>query len=257
MLNVILALYVISLNPKLSTLLSHSSKPSTSGRGDKESTSLGHCENFRRSRLVSPYYRPGQNTSAVPVGHAMLLCHQQLHKWRNKLQLFLSCHIPRCYNHKDVKVVSMQLHCLSDASQMDYAGVVYLRMIDEQGDIHTSLVISETKVAPVIRSTIVWSSCNLSTIIIARWCLVFLLIRYFLGLTARLARRQSMPVQDLCWKESVAGHRAHLTQAWRHNSVDRASHGLLSTELLENELRWSGPGYSFILAMLHGPSCST
>ena len=31
----------------------------------------------------------------------------------------------------------------------------------------------------------VWSSCNLSTIIIARWCLVFLLIRYFLGLTAR------------------------------------------------------------------------
>ena len=84
----------------------------------------------------------------------MLLCHQQLHKWRNKLQLFLSCHIPRCYNHKDVKVVSMQLHCLSDSSQLAYAGVVYLRMIDEQGNIHTSMVISETKVAPVIRSTI-------------------------------------------------------------------------------------------------------
>ena len=51
---------------------------------------------------------------------------------------------------KDVKVVSMQLHGLSDASQLAYAGVVYLRMIDEQGDIHTS----ETKVAPVMRSTI-------------------------------------------------------------------------------------------------------
>ena len=51
-----------------------------------------------------------------------------------------------------------------------------------------------------------------------------------------------MPVQDFCWKESVAGHRAHLTQAWRHNSVDCASRGLLSTELLENELQWSSPG---------------
>ena len=48
-------------------LLSHSSKPSTSGRSDKESTSLGHCENFQRSRLVSPYYHPGQDTSAEPV----------------------------------------------------------------------------------------------------------------------------------------------------------------------------------------------
>ena len=62
-----------------------------------------------------------------------------------------------------------------------------------------------------------------------------------------------MPVQDLCWKESVVGHRIHLTQinmeaCWRtDNSVDCASRGLLSTELLENEL---------ILAILHGPSCS-
>ena len=84
----------------------------------------------------------------------MLLCHQQLHKWRRELQLLFSCHIPRCYNPKDIKVVSMQLHGLSDASQLAYAGVVYLRMIDEQGDIHTSMVISETKVAPVIRLTI-------------------------------------------------------------------------------------------------------
>ena len=37
--------------------------------------------------------------------------------------------------------------------------MVYLRMIDEQGDIHTSLVISETKVAPVIRSTIPRLDC--------------------------------------------------------------------------------------------------
>ena len=48
----------------------------------------------------------------------------------------------------------MQLHGLSDASQLAFAGVAYLRMIEEQGDFHTSMVISETKVAPVIGSTI-------------------------------------------------------------------------------------------------------
>ena len=45
----------------------------------------------------------------------------------------------------------MQLHGLSDASQLACAGVAYLRM---QGDFHTSMVISETKVVPVIGSTI-------------------------------------------------------------------------------------------------------
>ena len=61
-------------------------------------------------------------------------------------------------------------------------------MINEQGDIHTSLVISETKVAPVIRSTIPrldLYGARATCLIIARWCLVFLLIRYFFGLTAR------------------------------------------------------------------------
>ena len=31
----------------------------------------------------------------------------------------------------------------------------------------------------------------------------------------------------------------------KDNSVDCASRGLLSTELLENELPWSGPGYPY------------
>ena len=46
---------------------------------------------------------------------------------------------------KDVKFVSIQLHGLSDASQLPYTGVMYLRIIDGQGGIQTSLVISETK----------------------------------------------------------------------------------------------------------------
>ena len=155
MLNVILALYVISLNPKLSTLLSHGSKPSTSGRGDKESTSLRHRENFRRSRLVSPRYRPGQDTSAVPVGgEESMGCFCATSNYTSGGE---SCSSFCLVTFPDATTprMSKSYPCsLSNASQLAYAGVVYLRMIDEQGDIHTSMVISETKVAPVMRSTI-------------------------------------------------------------------------------------------------------
>ena len=45
----------------------------------------------------------------------------------------------------------MQLHGFSDASKSAYAGVVYLRMVDTEGRVHVSLVMSKTKVAPIKR----------------------------------------------------------------------------------------------------------
>ena len=35
------------------------------------------------------------------------------------------------------QIVSIQLHGLSDASQLPYTGVVYLRIIDGQGGMHS------------------------------------------------------------------------------------------------------------------------
>ena len=79
---------------------------------------------------------------------------QVWYQWRNELRLLSSHHVPRCYFPKSSKIVSMELHGYSDASQLAYAGVVYLRMVDESGDIHISLVLSKTKVAPIKRLTI-------------------------------------------------------------------------------------------------------
>ena len=72
-------------------------------------------------------------------------------RWRSELDLLSQIHIPRCYFPKDVQVVSMQLHGFSDASQDAYAGVVYLRMQDADGDVHVALVASKTRVAPIKR----------------------------------------------------------------------------------------------------------
>ena len=47
----------------------------------------------------------------------------------------------------------MQLHGFCDASESAYAGVVYLRAVDQDGFVHISLIMAKTKVAPIKRLT--------------------------------------------------------------------------------------------------------
>ena len=48
----------------------------------------------------------------------------------------------------------MQLHRFSDVSEEAYAGVAYLCLVDSAGRIHTALVMSKTRVAPLKRLSI-------------------------------------------------------------------------------------------------------
>ena len=48
----------------------------------------------------------------------------------------------------------MQLHGFSDASEEAYAGVVYLRLVDSIGRVHTAIVMSKTRVSPIKRLSI-------------------------------------------------------------------------------------------------------
>lgn len=51
------------------------------------------------------------------------------HKWKSKLPCILSKAIPRCYHLKDVQIISKRLHRFSNASEVTYAAVDYLRMV--------------------------------------------------------------------------------------------------------------------------------
>ena len=75
-------------------------------------------------------------------------------QWRMELALLSDRHVPRCYFPKHSLIQSVQLHGYSDASEEAYSGVVYLRMVDNLQRLHTSLVMSKTKVAPIKRLTI-------------------------------------------------------------------------------------------------------
>ena len=75
-------------------------------------------------------------------------------QWRSELDLLTNVHIPRHYYSKMAKPASIQLHGFSDASENAYTGVVYLRSVDVSNNVHVSLVISKSKVAPIKRLTI-------------------------------------------------------------------------------------------------------
>lgn len=75
-------------------------------------------------------------------------------RWRCDLHTLMSKDIPRCYFPKHAKIVSFQLHGFSDASEQAYAGAIYFRMVDATAKVHTSLIMSKTKVAPIKRLSI-------------------------------------------------------------------------------------------------------
>ena len=75
-------------------------------------------------------------------------------KWRSELPSLSVKGIPCCYTPKGSNIVSTQLHGFCDASEDAYGGVVYLRLTDSKGEVHTSLVMSKTKVSPIKRLTI-------------------------------------------------------------------------------------------------------
>ena len=55
---------------------------------------------------------------------------------------------------KEVNIVNGQLHGFRDASEATYAGVVFLKGVENHSHVQVSLVMAKTKVAPIKRLTI-------------------------------------------------------------------------------------------------------
>ena len=151
----------------------------------------------------------------------------------------------------------MELHGYSDASQLAYAGVVYLRMVDESGDIHISLVLSKTKVAPIKRLTIprleLCGAQLLAKLLhhcktvfrlppdkVFAWTDSTIVLNWLIGNPRRFNTYVGNRVS--CIVELIAPDR------WNHveslqNPADCASRGLLPSELLSHSLWWTGPDW--------------
>ena len=185
--------------------------------------------------------------------------HEAWSQWRAELNLLSERHIPRCYFPKDAKIVSVQLHGFSDASEQAYVGVVYLRMVDSTGGVHTSLVMSKTKVAPIKRLTIphlelcgahllaqilaqILHHCkevfSLSLKDVFAWTDSTIVLNWLVGSPCHFKTYVSNRVSSIM--ELIAPDR------WNHvnglvNPADCASRGLFPSELLNFALWWDGP----------------
>ena len=72
-----------------------------------------------------------------------------LKRWYKELPLLKEFSIACPYFPKGAVIRDMQLHGCCDASEVAYSGVVYIRVIDDHGKIHMSIVIAKTKVTPL------------------------------------------------------------------------------------------------------------
>ena len=70
-------------------------------------------------------------------------------RWRNELCLLKNLKVPRSFKPTEFgKIVSAQLHCMSDASTCGYGQCSYLRLEDENGKVHVSFVMGKARVTP-------------------------------------------------------------------------------------------------------------
>ena len=177
------------------------------------------------------------------------------HQWRSELPSLTCKSVPRCYFPKNVQTVSIQIHGFSDASEDAYAGVVYLRMVDSKGTVHTSLVVSKTKVCPIKRLSIPrLELCGAQVLArllhhvkgifqvpmteVYAWTDSTIVLSWLSGSPRRFKTYVGNRVSEII--DRIPPDRwSHVVSA--DNPADCASRGVLPSRLLEHKLWWTGP----------------
>lgn len=174
--------------------------------------------------------------------------------YRNELPDLSSLRITR-WLHTSQKNMHVELHGFSDASKLAYAAVVYIRVIDEKGDIYVNLITAKTKVAPIKQVSI--PRLELCGAVLAARLLVEVAetmeiekqnIHAWTDSTVVLAWLNSHPNR---WQTFIANRVSEIlttldSHQWSHirskqNPADCASRGLKPSELVNDALWFNGP----------------
>ena len=73
----------------------------------------------------------------------------QWQRWQGSLKELEKITIPRCYHPEDFgRITQREIHVFSDASKDAMGASVYLRLISHKGEIITTLLFGQSRVAP-------------------------------------------------------------------------------------------------------------
>ena len=179
-------------------------------------------------------------------------------KWRSELIKLKSVKLQRCFKPEDFgKVKLAELHHFSDASTVGYGQGSYLRLINEQDEVHCSLVMGKARVTPLktvtiprleltaallsvrvssllkdqleyhIDNEVFWSDSKVALGYIANASKRF---HVFVANRVQQIRDQTDPSQ---WKHVRSGE----------NPADKASRGVNADELENNCMWFKGPAF--------------
>lgn len=178
-------------------------------------------------------------------------------KWLSEIHQLKEFNLSRCFKPHDFGLVtSSQLHHFADASEVGYGTVSYLRSVNNRGDIHCSLVMGKSRVAPLKKITIPRMELTAATVAVR--------------VNKMLQRELNLQCESCFWTDStsvlcyianrttrfhtfVANRLAVIREGsrveqWRHvktdlNPADECSRGQSVADFLKNK-RWTrGPDF--------------
>ena len=179
--------------------------------------------------------------------------------WKSDVRYLDGVEIDRCVKPKDFgKVVHYELHHFADASSSTgYGTCSYLRQINQNNQVHVSLVMGKSRVIPLKKITVprleltaAVVAVNISRFLETELKLTNLKSYYWtdstvtLGYIANSSRRFHVFVAN-----RIEQIRSHTNPSqWRHvsgesNPADIASRGMSAKRLVESELWFKGPSF--------------
>ena len=175
--------------------------------------------------------------------------------WRNDLPSLAGMRIPRPYSPPHMKPQSQQLHGFSDACEIAYGAVVYLRTTFATHPPIISLVTAKTKVAKLKPPTIPKMELD-GAVLLTK---LLQNVAPILGIPKEECHAWTDSAIVLAWLDGTSRNigvyaenrvsyimERTLPALWRHvptetNPADCASRGMMPRELLKHTLWWKGP----------------
>ena len=178
--------------------------------------------------------------------------------WVGNLLNLEQVNLPRCFQPKGFgDLTDIQLHHFSDASKVGYGAASYLRLKDDAGNIHCSLVFAKSRVAPL--KTITIPRMELTAASLSAQFHKFLEEQLDLPIhrsifwTDSTIVLQYLRIEAKRFQIFVANrlaiiHDVSSSRHWHHidsqsNPVDLASRGLLSIDSEKLRFWLDGPGF--------------